>query len=61
MESRHDHRLYDVLLAGHDMTCPEGGAVGRRTGKPVEYWIRRFEDKGLPHCARVNSRGGRDS
>jgi len=27
------------------------------TEKPVEYWIRRFEDKGLPHCARVEQSG----
>lgn len=46
-ESRYDHRLYGVLLVAQGMTCLEvarllGDALGT-----VEYWVHRFEEKGL--------------
>src|SRR5436305_14343665 len=44
---RSDHRLHGVLLVAQGMTCPE---VSRRLGdapRSVEYWVRRFEERGL--------------
>ncbi len=46
-ESRYDHRLHGVLLVAQGMTCP---AVSRLLGdapRSVEYWVRRFEERGL--------------
>ena len=46
-ESRYDHRLQGVLLVAQGVTCP---AVSRLLGdapRTVEYWVRRFEAKGL--------------
>lgn len=46
-ESRYDHRLHAVLLVAQGMTCP---AVARLLGdapRTVEYWVHRFEDRGL--------------
>ena len=57
-ESRYDHRLHGVLLVGQGMTCP---AVARLLGdapRSVEYWVRRFEQKGLAGL-REGERTGR--
>lgn len=46
-ESRYDHRLHGVLLVAQGMGC---GDVARLLGdapRTVQYWIRRFEEKGL--------------
>lgn len=46
-ESRYDHRLHGVLLVAQGLTCP---AVSRLLGdapRSVEYWVRRFEERGL--------------
>ncbi len=46
-ESRYDHRLHAVLLVAQGMTCP---AVARLLGdgpRTVEYWVHRFEERGL--------------
>lgn len=46
-ESRYDHRLHGVLLVAQGMTCPE---VARLLGdgvRSVEYWVQRFEERGL--------------
>ena len=46
-EARYDHRLHGVLLVAQGMTCPE---VSRRLGdapRSVQYWVRRFEERGL--------------
>jgi len=46
-ESRYDHRLHGVLLVAQGMTCPE---VSRWLGdapRSVQYWVRRFEARGL--------------
>ena len=46
-ESRYDHRLHGVLLVAHGMNCP---AVARLLGdapRTVEYWVHRFEARGL--------------
>jgi transposase len=46
-ESRYDHRLHGVLLVAQGMTCPEVGRVLGDAPRTVEYWVRRFESRGL--------------
>ena len=46
-ESRYDHRLHGVLLVAHGLTCPEVARVLGDSPRTVEYWIERFEDRGL--------------
>jgi transposase len=46
-ESRYDHRLHGVLLVAQGMTCPEVGRLLGDAPRTVEYWVRRFEEKGL--------------
>jgi len=46
-ESRYDHRLHGVLLVAQGMTCPEVGRVLGDAPRSVEYWVRRFEARGL--------------
>src|SRR5712692_8411511 len=46
-ESRYDHRLHGVLLVAQGMTCPEVAWLLGDAPRSVEYWVRRFEDRGL--------------
>jgi transposase len=46
-ESRYDHRLHGVLLVAQGMSCPEVSRLLGDSPRTVEYWIRRFEDRGL--------------
>ena len=46
-EARYDHRLHGVLLVAQGMTCPEVGRVLGDSPRAVEYWVKRFEDRGL--------------
>lgn len=46
-ESRYDHRLHGVLLVAQGMTCPEVSRLLGDSPRTVEYWVRRFEEKGL--------------
>lgn len=46
-ESRYDHRLHGVLLVAQGMSCPEVSRILGDAPRTVEYWVRRFEDKGL--------------
>ena len=46
-ESRYDHRLHGVLLVAQGMTCPEVGRVLGDAPRSVEYWVHRFEARGL--------------
>ena len=46
-ESRYDHRLHGVLLVAQGMTCPEVSRLLGDAPRSVEYWVRRFEQKGL--------------
>lgn len=46
-ESRYDHRLHGVLLVAQGMTCPEVARLLGDGPRTVEYWVRRFEQKGL--------------
>jgi len=46
-ESRYDHRLHGVLLVAQGMTCPEVAHLLGDAPRTVEYWVRRFEERGL--------------
>jgi transposase len=46
-ESRYDHRLHGVLLVAQGMTCPEVARLLGDAPRTVEYWVRRYEEKGL--------------
>ncbi len=46
-ESRYDHRLHAVLLVAQGMTCPAVARVLGDAPPPVEYWVHRFEERGL--------------
>ncbi len=57
-ESRYDHRLHGVLLVAQGMTCPEVGRLLGDAPRSVEYWVRRFEERGLAGLAE-GQRSGR--
>src|ERR1700693_1760051 len=59
-ESRYDHRLHGVLLVAQGMTCPEVARVLGDGPRTFEYWVRRFEQKGLSGL-REGQRPGRPS
>lgn len=46
-ESRYDHRLHGVLMVAQGMTCPNVSQMLGDSPRTVEYWVRRFEEKGL--------------
>lgn len=46
-ESRYDHRLHAVLLVAQGMKCPEVARLLGDAPRSVEYWINRFETRGL--------------
>ncbi len=46
-ESRYDHRLHGVLLVAQGLTCPQAAKWLGDTRRTVEYWVGRFEDRGL--------------
>jgi transposase len=46
-ESRYDHRLHGVLLVAQGMSCPQVGGLLGDAPRSVEYWVRRFEERGL--------------
>lgn len=46
-ESRYDHRLHGVLSVCRGLSCYESAAVWGRSPRTLEYWVRRFEQKGL--------------
>src|SRR5436309_10304254 len=46
-ESRYDHRLHGVLLVAQGVTCPEVAALLGDAPRSVEYWVHRFQEKGL--------------
>lgn len=46
-ESRYDHRLHGVLLVAQGMTCPEVSGLLGDAPRAVEYWVHRFEERGL--------------
>lgn len=46
-DSRYDHRLHGVLLVAQGMTCPEVARLLGDASRSVEYWVHRFEQRGL--------------
>ena len=46
-ESRYDHRLHGVLLVAQGMTCPQVSQLLGDSPRTIEYWVNRFEEKGL--------------
>jgi transposase len=46
-ESRYDHRLHGVLLVAQGMSCPRVAHLLGDAPRTVEYWVRRFEQRGL--------------
>jgi transposase len=57
-ESRYHHRLHAVLLVAQGMTCPQAAQWLGDSRRAVEYWVRRFDDKGLAGL-REAGRSGR--
>ena len=57
-ESRYDHRLHGVLLVAQGMSGPEVSRLLGDSPRTVEYWVRRFEDRGLAGLAE-GERSGR--
>lgn len=46
-ESRYDHRLHGVLLVAQGMTCPEVARLLGDSRRSVEYWVHRYDERGL--------------
>jgi len=46
-ESRYDHRLHGVLLVAEGFSCHEVSKLLGDSPRTVEYWVHRFEDRGL--------------
>ena len=57
-ESRYDHRLHGVLLVAQGLTCPQVSRLLGDAPRSVEYWVRRFEERGLVGLAE-GQRAGR--
>lgn len=57
-QSRYDHRLHGVLLVAQGLTCPEVAKLLGDSQRTVEYWVHRFETKGLAGL-REGKRPGR--
>lgn len=56
-ESRYDHRLHGVLLIAQGMTCPQVSRLLGDAPRTIEYWVRRFEEKGLSGLAEGDRSG----
>lgn len=59
-DARYDHRLHGVLLIAQGVSCPQVAALLGDSARTVEYWVRRFESKGLAGLAE-GDRPGRPS
>ncbi len=59
-EARYDHRLHGVLLVAQGMTCPEVARLLGDAPRSIEYWVHRFERKGLAGL-KEGERTGRPS
>ncbi len=57
-ESRYDHRLHGVLLVAQGLTCPEVSWLLGGTPRTIEYWVRRFKEKGLSGLVEGDRFGG---
>lgn len=59
-ESRYDHRLHGVLLVAQGLTCPEVARLLGDAPRSVEYWVHRYEQRGLGGL-QEGERSGRPS
>ena len=59
-ESRYDHRLHGVLLVAQGMTCPEVAELLGDAPRSVEYWVHRFQQRGVGGLVE-GERSGRPS
>ena len=59
-DARYDHRLHGLLLVAQGLTCPEVGRLLGDAPRTVEYWVRRFERRGLAGLSE-SARPGRPS
>lgn len=57
-ESRYDHRLHGVLLVAQGYSCREVARLLGDAPRTIEYWVHRFEDRGLSGL-REGVRAGR--
>jgi transposase len=46
-DARYDHRLHGVLLIAQGHSCPDVSRMLGDAPRTVEYWVRRFEERGL--------------
>ena len=46
-DARYDHRLHAVLLVAQGLTCPQVAELLGDAPRAVEYWVRRFEERGF--------------
>jgi transposase len=46
-EARYDHRLHAVLLVAQGMSCREASDLLGDSIRTIQYWVRRFQRKGL--------------
>lgn len=57
-ESRYNHRLHGVLLVAQGCSCGEVSQLLGDAPRTVEYWVHRFEERGLSGL-QEGSRPGR--
>lgn len=57
-ESRYDHRLHGILLVAEGFSCGEVSKLLGDSPRTVEYWVHRFEQRGLAGL-REGERSGR--
>lgn len=46
-DSRYDHRLHGLLLVAQGMSAREAALLLGDAPRTAEYWVRRFEERGL--------------
>jgi transposase len=46
-ESRYDHRLHGILLVSNGKSCSEVAQLFGQGVRTVQYWVKRFEEKGF--------------
>jgi transposase len=46
-DARYDHRLHGVLLVAQGVSCREVARLLGDAPRTVQYWVHRFEEKGL--------------
>ena len=46
-ESRYDHRMHAILLVAQGISCSRAAQMLGDAPRTVEYWVRRFEERGF--------------